>query len=259
MKDYLKNWIPRIKDYGLKLDKLSKLYDQPWVVVTELNDFVKIIFQEDGKLLVSNNGVVSDGSWELVSNASSIMLNINGNKRLYNNHFIDQGVMILKLDGYSTDLFVLVNQNIIPDLDVLNYIEAKYSKPIVANRPVPISISYDKEIQLTNGMVLQIVKDFGNMGSSEVKINHKPVADGHYKKLNSKVVYEIKDSRIKMEYYLVERRQVDGQIIEIGWSSVGGITKDCPVWLNGENASDGTYKTGWFSKIDVQNGRVVSH
>ena len=66
MKEYLKSWIPRIQNFSLKLDKLSKLYNQPWVLVNDLNDFIKIIFQEGGKLIVSKNGVVSYGGWELV-------------------------------------------------------------------------------------------------------------------------------------------------------------------------------------------------
>tara|TARA_B110000977_G_scaffold197427_1_gene279928 strand:- start:721 stop:990 length:270 start_codon:yes stop_codon:yes gene_type:complete len=81
MKEYLKSWMPKIKNYSLELDKLSKLYNQPWMLINEFSDFIKIIFQEKGKLIVSKNGVVSDGDYELVSVANSILLNINGEKR----------------------------------------------------------------------------------------------------------------------------------------------------------------------------------
>lgn len=73
--------MPKIKNYSLELDKLSKLYNQPWMLINEFSDFIKIIFQEKGKLIVSKNGVVSDGDYELVSVANSILLNINGEKR----------------------------------------------------------------------------------------------------------------------------------------------------------------------------------
>lgn len=129
MQDYIKSWIPKIQSFSLKLDKLSKIHNQPWVLINDLNDFVKIIFQEKGTLLVSKNGVVSNGSWELNHIASSIMLDISGEKRLYNHQFIDNGLMILKLDGHSTDFFVLANQNVIPDLDIKNYLISKYSNP----------------------------------------------------------------------------------------------------------------------------------
>ena len=131
MKEYLKSWIPKIKNYSLELDKISKLYYQPWVLIDEQGDFVKIIFQEKGKLSVSKNGIVSDGNWELISVANSIILNINGEKRLYNHEFIDAGLMVLKLDGISNNFFVLANQNIITDLDVEKYLNSKYSSPIL--------------------------------------------------------------------------------------------------------------------------------
>ncbi|MDE0536741.1 hypothetical protein, partial [Tenacibaculum sp. L6] len=64
------------------------------------------------------------------SYSNSILLEINKEKRLYNNLFIDKGIMIFKLDGSSTNLFVLANQNIIPDLDISSYLYAKYSNQI---------------------------------------------------------------------------------------------------------------------------------
>lgn len=255
MKDYLKSWIPRIQDFSLKLDKLSKLYNQPWVLVNDLNDFIKIIFQDRGKLIVSRNGVVSDGSWELVSSANSILLDINNEKRLYNHQFIDNGLMILKLDGHSTDFFVLANQNIIPDLDVLSYLTAKYSVPSSSNSKTSIVSNFEKEVQLENGHILQIVKDLGYSGSP-VKINNKDVPEGFYRLANQDIAYEIRDSEIIMEYYIEKFRQEDGQIIEIGGNRISGITKGSPVWLEDHPAPDGHYKKGWFSKIEVKNGKI---
>jgi len=257
MKDYLKSWIPRIQDFSLKLDKLSKLYNQPWVLVNDLNDFIKIIFQDRGKLIVSRNGVVSDGSWELVSSANSILLDINNEKRLYNHQFIDNGLMILTLDGHSTDFFVLANQNIIPDLDVLSYLTAKYSVPSSSHRKTSVVSNYEKEVRLQNGHILQIVKDLGYSGSSVVKINNKDVPEGFYRLANQDIAYEIRDSKIKMEYYIEKFKQEDGQIIEIAGNRISGITKGSPVWLEDHPAPDGQYKKGWFSKIEVKNGKII--
>jgi len=133
MKDFLKSWLPKVKHYSLKLDSLSKLYNQPWVLLDGRNDFIKIIFQERGKLIVSKNGVVTDGKWELVSVANSILLDINDERRLYNHEFINDALIILQLDGFSMDYFILVNQNVIPDLDVENYLLHKFSNPKIGN------------------------------------------------------------------------------------------------------------------------------
>lgn len=256
MKDYLKSWLPRIKNFSLELDKLSKLYNQPWVVVGEKNDFIKIIFQEKGKLIVSKNGVASDGSWELVSVANSILLNINGEKRLYNHQFIDNGLMILKLDGYSLDFFVMGNENVIPDLDIENYLTHKYPISKIDGKVYKSLNSYDTVIKLKDGRELQIIKDLGNSGLTEVRINGNIPEDDFYRPSNSEIVYEIKDGRIKMEYYTNSYVQSDGQIIEIGGSLVDGIRRGCPVWLNERPAPNGHYKKGWFSNITVEDGKI---
>ncbi|WP_435254916.1 hypothetical protein [Tenacibaculum sp. A30] len=130
MKDYITNWVYEIQHLSLKLNKLSKIYNQPWITIDDTNDFVKLIFQRNQKLIISKDGKVTDGYWELVSYSNSILLEINKEKRLYNNLFIDKGIMIFKLDGSSTNLFVLANQNIIPDLDISSYLYAKYSNQI---------------------------------------------------------------------------------------------------------------------------------
>ncbi len=257
MKDYLKSWIPRIKEYSLKLDKFSKLYNQPWVFVNELNDFIKIIFQDKGKLIVSKNGIVSNGNWEIVSAANSILLDVSGEKRLYNHYFIDSGLMILKLDGYSIDYFVLANQNIIPYLDIESYLNTKYSNLFSENKLSSFNNFYEKELELHDGRILQIVKDLGYTGSTEVKINHAPPEDGLYRLSSSEIAYEVENGRIKVEYYIEKFKQDNGSIIEIGGSRTSGITKGSPVWLDGNKAPDGQYKRGWFSKIDVKSGKII--
>lgn len=256
MKDYIKSWLPKLKNFSLELDKLSKIYNQPWVIIDEKNDFIKIIFQEKGKLIVSKNGIVSEGSWELVSVANSILLNISGVKRLYNHQFIDDGLMILKLDGFSLDFFVLVNQNLIPDLDVENYLAYKYPISTIDGNVYKKINLYDKTIKLKDGRELQIIKDYGYSGSTEVRINDSIPEDDFYRPLNSNIAYEIKNGKIKMEYYLETYAQSDGQRIEIGGSRKNGIIKGCPVWLNGSPAPNGVYKNGWFSNIIVENGKV---
>ena len=257
MKDFLKFWIQRNQGFSLRLDKLSKLYNQPWVIVNDLSDFVKIIFLDRGKLIISRNGVVSDGRWELLSVANSILLEIHNEKRIYNHQFIDEGIMILKLDGYSTDFFVLANQNIIPDLDVLSYLTAKYPVSSSIKGKFSSGSEYEKELRLQNGQILQIVVDLGYTGSSVVKINNRDVPDGYYRLANQDVVYEIRDSKIKMEYYIERFKQEDGQIIEVYGNRISGITKGSPVWLDGYPAPDGQFKRGLFSKIDVKNGKII--
>lgn len=256
MLDYIKSWIPKIESFSIKLDKLSKIYNQPWVLIDDLNDFVKIIFREKGTLLVSKNGVVSNGSWELIHIANSIMLDISGEKRLYNHQFIDNGLMILKLDGHSTDFFVLANQNIIPDLDIESYLISKYSNPISQKKKTSSKSIYTKEQQLSDGRILQFLSDLGYATKPEVKISDRSVEDGFYILKGFDIAYKIENSKMLMEYVIEKFKQDDGQFIEVGGNRINGITEGSPVWLNGKLAPNGEYQKGWFSKIQVINGLI---
>ena len=60
-----------------------------------------------------------------------------------------------------------------------------------------------------------------------------------------------------MEYYIERFKQEDGQIIEVYGNRISGITKGSPVWLDGYPAPDGQFKRGFFSKIDVKNGKII--
>ncbi len=255
MKDFLKSWIPKIKNYSAALDSLSKLYDQPWVLLNEQDDHIKIIFQSEGRLIISKNGEVSDGTWQLLQAAQSILLEMGSKKRLYNHQFIDNGILILKQDGIENDFFVLANSVIVPDLDVEKYLETKYRKSLDAEA-MPLE-NYESEIPLKNGMNLQIIQYLGYSGSTQVRINNLIPENGFYRAKNSNRLFEIKDGKIDMEYYIEKHKQDDGRIIEISGSRLDGIRTGCPVWLNDSFAPDGVYKKGWFSTIRVKSGRII--
>lgn len=140
MKEFIKNVIPKIKVHGFELEELPKIYNQPLVLIDESETFVKLIFQSNENLIVSKNGNVSNGKWELIPSANSILLEINGDTKLYTNEFIDEGVMILKLDGLSNDFFILANQNLISDLDAERYLKSKYTEGNLGN----IELSHKK-------------------------------------------------------------------------------------------------------------------
>jgi hypothetical protein len=125
MRIFIEKILPKILSYSEKLDKLTILIDEPWVVNDDSQKFTKFIFRKDNSLLISDNGSVTLGKWDLLNKANSILLEFNNSLKLYNHGFLDEAVLILKIDGGS-DYFVLVNQNKIPNLDLENYLESKY-------------------------------------------------------------------------------------------------------------------------------------
>ena len=259
MIDYLINLIPRIKNYGFELDKLSKLYNYPWVIISEPENFSKIIFQKNGKLLLSSNGIVSYGNWELISMANSILLEMNGQKRLFNHQFLDEAVMILKLDGTTRNYMILANQNKIPDLKIKEYFKKKYFNPTSRENKKQNGLNkesskYYKILDLEKGEKLYFLGQ--SAWEVEVEINKEHPANGFYKSKDLQSVFEIEDGILKMEYYVEKIDQDDGSQLEIYASRQNGIKSGCKVFLNGIPAPDGVYKKGWFSRITVRNGRI---
>lgn len=129
MKYYISDLIPRLKKFSADLDQDSLLVDKPWVVSNGGdNSYQKLIFKRDGTVYLSKNGNVSDGKWEYLPEAQSLLIDYGDHKKLYNHKYLDEAVLALKPDGSVSEkeLFLLGNENIIPDVDVALYLRNKY-------------------------------------------------------------------------------------------------------------------------------------
>ncbi len=133
-------------------------------------------------------------------------------------------------------------------------------KPISQDEKPPYISRYHKELQLSDGRILQFIND---SESTEVRINHKSAEDGLYRLAGAEIAYEIERGRIKMEYYIEKFKQKNGQIIEVGGSRIYGISKGSPVWINGnhKSAKDGLYRglyrlAGAEIAYEIERGRI---
>ena len=134
MKTYLAGIIPKIKKYSEKLDNLTMLTNQHWVVVDELrNSKFVYIFRSNYELLISQNGRIDKGKWEYLGNNSLLIESTEGSY-LFRHGFFDENVLALKIDGKDEFAF-LVNENKYEgDLNsidkVLDFLERKYLKMV---------------------------------------------------------------------------------------------------------------------------------
>ena len=65
---------------------------------------------------------MTEGKWDYFPEAKSLLIDRGTDKILCNEAMIDDGVLIMKLDGTNNQFFVLANENIVPDLDVRRYL-----------------------------------------------------------------------------------------------------------------------------------------
>jgi hypothetical protein len=113
-----------------------------------------------------------------------------------------------------------------------------------------------RSVPLKDGRIIQIGKEIGYSGQKEVWIDSIVPANGMYWSQDSQSVFEIKDSRLKMEYSIKNFESPDGTAFQVGYDRQNGIQKKCPVWIDGKPAPDGKYLTGLYSAIIVQDGRI---
>lgn len=109
MKTYISDIIPKIQRFSEKLENLTLLTNQHWVVIDEIENSKNVyIFRGNNELLISSNGNVERGKWEYLGN-NSLLIDRKENSYLFKQGFFDQNILVLKIDGKEEYAF-LVNE-----------------------------------------------------------------------------------------------------------------------------------------------------
>jgi hypothetical protein len=110
MQTYIADIIPKLQKFSKKLDDLTLLTNQHWVVLDELTKAKNVyIFRSNNELLISSNGKVEKGKWEHLGN-NSLLIDKKEESFLFKHGFFDENVMALKIDG-KEEYALLVNEN----------------------------------------------------------------------------------------------------------------------------------------------------
>lgn len=135
MQHFLKNIIPRIQRYSSDLERIEFFVDKAWIFIDDNGNQHEYIFMRDRRLIMSLNGNVKTGKWEILPN-KKLLINRVSDEVLYQNAFIDDALLILQKSGNQEDSFVLININKIPDLNALKYLEDLEEKKQIASEPI---------------------------------------------------------------------------------------------------------------------------
>lgn len=132
MKTYLADIIPKIERFSKRLDDLTKLTNQHWVSLDDINQGKRVfIFRPNSQLLISENGIVEKGSWEYLGN-QSLLLETKHESYLLKHGFFDENVIALKLDSTDSYAFFVNETKYHSELntinDILKFLENKYIK-----------------------------------------------------------------------------------------------------------------------------------
>ncbi|WP_127844570.1 hypothetical protein [Psychroflexus aestuariivivens] len=249
MKIYLQDIVKGLKNFSKSLNKKSILIEKPWALIDSDLEIQKLIFKKNKELIMSKNGQVNIGKWDYLPEAKSLLINRGTDTILCNEGFIDEGVMILKMDGTNNDFFILANENVIPDLDAYSYLKKlRYRNLNITTR------------SLLEGKTLEIIQDDDEYNNpklgNKVTIDAEDVSDGVYKNYSSKIKYIIKNSTIASIIHQVTYKTKNGVKIMVEQKEQDYYSKGEKVWINEVEAENGEYKVLGGRNIIVENGRI---
>jgi hypothetical protein len=132
MKTFIADIIPKIQRFSQRLNDLTKLTNQHWVSLGDIDQTKRVfIFRANNQLLISDNGIVEKGSWEYLGN-QSLLLDTKDESYLLKHGFFDENVIALKLDSTESYAFFVNEIKYHGELnnitDVLKFLEKKYLK-----------------------------------------------------------------------------------------------------------------------------------
>jgi hypothetical protein len=122
MENYIKNIIPNIKQYGKLLSQKEYFINKTWLLINDSSDLVQYTFKKNSELIISVNGDVQKGKWELLSSSKILIESPIGNIQL-ENLFFNKDIIVLLKPSLIEELFVLINEDVIKDKNPFEYLK----------------------------------------------------------------------------------------------------------------------------------------
>ena len=107
MKTFLYSIPNKIQSFSKKLDVKAVLCSKSWVVFNDEGVKQLFIFNEDGTILITNNGRVINASWKFIPQNSSILITAGEETLMFRPAFFNKDVLALQQDGVERYLFMI--------------------------------------------------------------------------------------------------------------------------------------------------------
>lgn len=115
MKAYLLDVFSEYKRFSQGLDVKAIICNRPWYIFNEDGEKEVLIFQKDGSIIVSNNGIVSDGTWKYIPANTSLIITTSEASLMLHPIYTDNNIIAMNLDG-SEEVLLLIDENKIQKL-----------------------------------------------------------------------------------------------------------------------------------------------
>lgn len=112
MKTYLFETLNRYKRFSESLDAKVVLSNKAWIVFNDEGEKQVYIFQEDGTVLITTNGIGSVKTWKYIPANKSILIKGDGNRFvMLRAAFVDENILAFQLDGTDRYAFMIDENN----------------------------------------------------------------------------------------------------------------------------------------------------
>lgn len=255
----IKDRLSKIALQSESLSRTEKYINKPWVHIDFNGNYHKYIFKADGTIFMAFNGDVQLGKWEYLPEANLIFIDRLTDKTLLKQSFFDESLMILKIDGKNDDMFILVNENIIPDFDIVKYLDSLNSNSLISSSNINF---YQKK--LINGDTLSIDREnFGYTKKGMIGfLNNTKIPNGEYfaeSEFSNKLLgYEFYDSKVTNLFWGSIFETSKG-VFKIYQKDEYGYSIGDNVLLNDKTVPNGKYKLKFMSYISITNGVISDH
>lgn len=111
MINFFSEIISKIQETSLRLDEFKKFTNNHWVLLGNNNELKQMfIFRTNNELLISENGLIRKGKWELISH-QSLLIEAQNMTHLLRHGYLDNNMMALKLDNTQT-YTIFISENL---------------------------------------------------------------------------------------------------------------------------------------------------
>ena len=183
MKTYFSDLIPKLQKFSQKLDNLTLLTNQHWVVIDDIKSSKNVyIFRGNNELLISQNGKVEKAKWEYLGN-NSLLIDRKDESYLFKHGFFDENILALKVDSKEEYAFLINENNYIGEINsierVIDFLTKKYIEP-----------KLKQEIKETTGIIIEtqiktklfLVPYETDKGTIEIEQTHNSYIDINYER-----------------------------------------------------------------------------
>lgn len=226
MKTYISDIIPTIQRFSQKLDNLTMLTNQHWVVIDEIeNSKIVYIFRLNNELLISQNGKVEKARWEYLG-CNSLLIDRRDESYLFKHGFFDENILALKIDSKNEYVFLVNETKFDKELNSLTNIIEFLNKNYIEEN-IKLNFQYNvKNIENLNVIIPDYTESFigsewtflgGKQQKFKIKFEDGQVGELFIKDKSGKcriicqdnhVYYSSKISAIEALYYYFKTRHI---------------------------------------------------